>query len=200
MNLRKIILKGLLLGIILILLFFLIYFFGFNENYFKYNLVVSCFLVPIIILVFLIYELIYLQKIIFQNEITFFTYFKITYLIQLISGICSISFIYLFMNFIDPKSRDVFNYQRANINYQNAKIEILYQNISFRHLNKKQSKKQAKLILNTLKLIRDKNSMNFFSLRDNLFIIFIFSCSIYYMFLSLSLSLFFRKKVIYLLY
>lgn len=192
MNLQTITIKGIFLGTILILLFFLVYFFGFNENYFKYNLIVICFIIPVIIMVFLLYELIQLKKT-FKEKLSFFTYFKYTYLIQVISNILSIGFIYIFMNTIDIEARNIFNYQRADINYKNARIQI-EEGVDFPNLNEEQNIKQSKLTLNSLKSIRDHNSVNFFSFTETLFVAFVFGVNIYCIFLSLSLSLFIRNQ------
>lgn len=186
MNLKNIILKGFLLGVIFICIFFLMYYFKFSKNYFKYNLIVVCFLLPILNVIFLVYHLIKIKCI--SVKLFFFDYIKFTYLVQLFSLIISIGFIYIFMNFFDIKTKNIFNYQRADLNYQNAKIEFSKDDeTSIYDIRGK------KLILNNLKLIRDKNLVNFFSFNEKFFILFIIGLNIYCLFLSLCLSLFFNK-------
>lgn len=189
MNLKNIIVKGVFLGVIFIFIFFLLYCFRFSTNYFKYNLIIVCFFIPILNVIFLVYELIKIKSIYFK--LFFFDYIKFTYLVQLFSTIISIGFVYIFMNFFDINTKNIFNYQRAYLNYQNAKIEFTKQkdklnNIAY-NIN------ERKIILNNLKIIRDRNLVNFFSLNDKLFIFFIISVNIYSLFLSLCLSLFFYK-------
>lgn len=165
-----------------------------NENYFKTNLIVACFGVPAVISTFLIIYLSQLKSSV--RELSFFIAFKNSYLIQLISGILSIGFIYLFMNYIDVSARDVFNYQRADLNYKNAKTEIENAGADFKNLNAEQGKKQAELTLKSLKSIRDNNTINFFSFSETFFVAFIFVISIFYLLLSAILSLFLRNKSI----
>lgn len=189
MNLKNIILKGFFLGVIFIFLFLLLYYcFKFSENYFKYNLIIICFFIPILNVIFLVYELIKIK----HNflKLFFCDYMKFTYLIQLFSIIISIGFVYIFMNFIDIKTKNIFNYQRSHLNYQNAKIEFDQQ----KKTNKiEYNINEQKKILKKLKMIRDKNLLNFFSFNEKLFIFFLISVNIYSLFLSLFLSLFFNQ-------
>lgn len=186
MSLKNIILKGFILGVIFIMIFFLIYCFKFSKSYFRYNLITFCFLLPILNVIFLVYELIKIKCV--SVKLFFFDYIKFTYLVQLFSLIISIGFVYIFMNFFDIKTKNIFNYQRADTNYKNAQIEFCQQE----KINSYYTK-ENKIILNTLKSIRDKNLVDFFSFNEKFFLYFIIGVNFYCLFLSLFLSLFFNK-------
>lgn len=187
MNLKNIILKGFFLGVIFICIFLLLYYFKNSKNYFRCNFIVVCFILPILNVLFLVYYLISIQHISFK--LLFFDYVKITYLMQLIAAIVSVGFVYIFMNFIDIKTKNIFNYQRSDIVYQNAKIEFNKEKHNIFNTN---LKKQI-IILDNLKVIRDKKLIDFFSFNEKLFIFFIFFINVYFLLLSLFLSLFFNK-------
>lgn len=194
MNLIKIILKGVLLGLIFILCFCFIYWFK-KNNIFKYNLIFVSFIFPVISVIFIFYQF---KKLKFKKKNLYFINIMLyTYLIQIFSAIFSITCIYIFMNFIDIKTRNLFNYQWADLNYKNAKNEILFQNNHFKKLNKIENNKQKYLILKTLKSIRNNHKINFFSFQENLFIFFMFGILIYSAILSLFLSLIIKNNFLF---
>ncbi len=178
----------------LVILMFLIHtIFFINHNYYLASVIINGFALPAIFVTIIIFHLLQIKK--QTKSLSFKEAFKNSYLPQLLAGIISISFIFTYFNYIDTDSRNVFNYQRANLNYQNAKKEIESQDSQgFKNMTKEQSKIQAEKVLSSLKEIRDKNSINFFSFKENFFIAFLFAVNVFYIIISLFLSLFLRTN------
>lgn len=190
------VINGVILGIIVIVLFLIHTIFFLDFYYVKLAIIINSFLLPAIFAAYCILYLFGLKKR-HNNILSFRTAFKQAYLTQVIAGIISISFIFIYFNYIDTESRDVFNYQRADINYQNAKKDIEASgDQGFKNLTKEQSKVQAEKTLSTLKEIRDNKTVNFFSFQDSFFIGFIFSVNFFYIIISLFLSLFLRNNTL----
>lgn len=184
---------GFLLAILVIIMFLIHTIFFINSQYYLTSIIINGFILPAIFVAVIIFHLLQIKK---ENQsLSFRKAFKNSYLPQLLGGIISISFIFIYFNYVDIESRNIFNYQRADLNYQNAKKEIESpENQGFKNMTKEQSKIQGEKLLTSLKEIRDKNTINFFSFKENLFIAFLFATNVFYIIISLFLSLFLRTN------
>lgn len=185
---------GVGLALIIILMFLIVSIFFCNQHYFKTSLLINGFVLPALFTFSVLWALLQLKK---QNngQLSFKKAFTFSYINQLIGGFLSLGFILVYMNFISPETKDIFNYQYLNENYQKFKEEALNSDtLQFEGLSQEESQVRAAKILDYLKQTRDELSKDFFSFSESQIWGVIFGMNMFYLLNSLFLSLFLKTN------
>lgn len=184
---------GLVLATVVIIMFLVVSLFFLNTNYYKTSLFLNAYVLPPVFVILTLMALLYYKK--QKGYLRFKDGFTFCYLNQLIGGALSLTFILVYMNVISQETRDIFNFQFYNTQYEEALNELEISDLS-EFQPKDDEEKDQKALLENIKHLRDikDNIFSFFNNGNHILLMLVFGMNLFYIINSVFLSMFFKTS------